>query len=116
MSRRPDNGHSTGRAPARGRGFRPKSSGEKGAVTVSNQAAWTVKQWREHVPIAYSTLYSEIRAGHLAIAKVGTRTLIVTPPQAYLASKTNKLLPPKNQGTRGGGPILLEFTWSRPNE
>jgi len=49
------------------------------------QCAWTVRQFLAAVPISRSTLYEQIRAGRIRVAKVGSRTLVTTPPADFLA-------------------------------
>lgn len=52
-------------------------------------AAWRVNDWRREVPMSRSKFYEERAAGRIETVKCGSSTLVVTPPQAYLATLRN---------------------------
>jgi hypothetical protein len=55
-------------------------------VLDSEPAAWRVDAWRRKVPISRSKFYEERNAGRIKTVKVGSSTLVTTPPREYLAS------------------------------
>jgi hypothetical protein len=55
-------------------------------VLDSEPAAWRVNDWRRKVPISRSKFYEERNAGRIKTVKVGSATLVVTPPRKYIAA------------------------------
>ena len=65
----------------------PRNRHERRAVAAGHQpAAWRVKSWLAEVPIGRTKFYAECEAGRIKIVKVGSATLVVTTPEAYIAS------------------------------
>jgi hypothetical protein len=48
--------------------------------------AWRINSWRQQVAgMSRTKFYEELDAGRIKCVKLGSATLVVTPPAAYLA-------------------------------
>jgi hypothetical protein len=53
----------------------------------SERVAWRVNIWRSHVAgMSRTKFYKERNAGRIETVKLGNVTLVVTPPQKYIAT------------------------------
>lgn len=47
-------------------------------------AAWRINDWRRRVPISRTKFYKERDAGRIETVKLGSATLVTTPPHKYI--------------------------------
>jgi len=64
----------------------PRNRHERRAVAHPEPAAWRVNDWCRQVPMSRSKFYEERKAGRIKTVKVGSSTLVTTPPKDYLAA------------------------------
>ena len=55
--------------------------------TTTEPAAWRINSWRRQVAdMSRTKFYEERNAGRIETVKLGSATLVVTPPQKYIAT------------------------------
>lgn len=62
----------------------------KQSETATNKVAWSAKEWRAVVGIGSTKLFYEMNAGRVKAKKLGSKLLIITPPQEYIDSLPNR--------------------------
>lgn len=48
----------------------------------STKQGWTIEQYSHDTGIGRTTIYELIKGGDIAVVKIGSRTIVTTPPSA----------------------------------
>jgi hypothetical protein len=56
------------------------------AIETREPAAWRINDWRRQVPMSRSTFYEQVKAGRIELVKLGSSSLVTTPPREFIAA------------------------------